>query len=267
MHTRRLSAAVLATLLAGLGPMETASTQEPIKPPKRRIVGGEKTDIKQHPWQVALQVRGQFYCGGSIIAERWILTAAHCFAYARRADDWRAKARATNYATEGAWARIERVVVHPKFNPSSQEHDIALVKLASKTNGRVVPRAEAAMTVPVGQELEVTGWGEIAEGGEGSRVLQKVGVRYVDTAACNAPEAYNGQITAGMLCAGYPEGGKDACQGDSGGPLVWRRPDGAFLVGVVSQGEGCARVSKYGIYTRVSAYADWIDETMAADRK
>ena len=267
MHAVRLPAAAIAALLAGLGLIEGASAQEEIKPTKRRIVGGQKTDIKNHPWQVALQVRGQFHCGGSIVAERWIVTAAHCFERVQRAGEWRAKGRATNYATQGVWERIERIVVHPKYNRSNYEHDIALVKLKSKANGAVIPRAQATMTVPAGQELEVTGWGATSEKDVGgSRVLQKVGVRYVDTATCNAPDAYKGQIAAGMLCAGYPEGGKDACQGDSGGPLVWKTQDGPVLVGVVSWGEGCARVQKYGVYTRVSAYRDWIDQTIAADR-
>jgi len=118
MHATRLSAAVLAAFLAGFVPIETVRAQEEIKPPGRRIVGGEKTDIKQHPWQVALQVRGQFYCGGSIIAEYWIVTAAHCFRYSQKAGDWRAKAMATNYATgPGVWAPIERIVIHPKYSP------------------------------------------------------------------------------------------------------------------------------------------------------
>ena len=139
------------------------------------------------------------------------------------------------------------------------------MKLKSKAAGKVIPRADASMTVPVGQPLEVTGWGAMSEGGEGSRMLQKVEVPHVDTAVCDAEESYKGKITAGMLCAGYAKGAKDACQGDSGGPLVWHKAGaGNFLVGVVSWGEGCARESKYGVYTRVTAYADWIDQTMAA---
>jgi trypsin len=268
MHSARPSAALAALLVGGLSLMETASTQEQIKAPKRRIVGGEHTKIEKHPWQVALQARGQFFCGGSIIAERWILTAAHCFEHSQRIGNWRAKAGATNYVKDNVWAPIVRIVIHPKYDASTYENDIALVKLDTKAAGKVIPRAEASMSVPVGEPLEVTGWGAITEDGEGSKVLQKVEVPYADTSACNAREAYNGRIRAGMLCAGYPAGGKDACQGDSGGPLVWySQSEGPFLVGVVSWGEGCARELKYGVYTRVSAYNDWIDETIAADRR
>jgi secreted trypsin-like serine protease len=90
----------------------------------------------------------------------------------------------------------------------------------------------------------------------------------VDAVACNDPNAYNGSIKGGMLCAGLPRGSVDACQGDSGGPLVWRNQEtGPVLVGVVSFGEGCARPLKYGVYTRVSAYRDWIDRTLATSPK
>ena len=70
-----------------------------------------------------------------------------------------------------------------------------------------------------------------------------------------------------MMCAGHKEGGVDACQGDSGGPLVWKTENGAILVGVVSFGEGCARELKYGVYTRVSDYADWVNKIITSDHQ
>src|SRR5262245_60143258 len=218
-----------------------ASGQETIKPFGRRIVGGEKTDIKDHPWQVALDVRmdGRNYlCGGSIIAERWVLTAAHCFKKSTAPEEARAKAGATDYVAGGVWSEIQRIVIHEDYNPRTHEHDIALVKLRSPPNGRIIPLAPASMIIPPGHPLEVTGWGATAEEGGTSADLLKASVPYADTAACNAPEAYDGRIKAGMLCAGYKDGGVDSCQGDSGGPLVWRTPDGPYLVGVVSFGEG-----------------------------
>ena len=119
----------------------SALSQEEVRPFGRRIVGGEKTDIKDHPWQVALQFRGTFYCGGSIIAEKWILTAAHCFKYSASGSDWRAKAGATNFVTTGAWLDVERVIVHEKYNPTTYENDISLVKLKVAPVGRAIPVA------------------------------------------------------------------------------------------------------------------------------
>jgi hypothetical protein len=75
--------------------------------------------------------------------------------------------------------------------------------------------------------------------------------------------AYNGAIKRGMMCAGYREGGVDSCKGDSGGPLVWRAGDGPVLVGVVSWGDGCACELRYGVYTQVASYTDWIGKVVA----
>jgi len=266
MWSKAHSCTIVAVLVASIGMVDAAIAQEPIKPFNRRIVGGEKTDISKHPWQVALQFRGNFSCGGSIISGRWVLTAAHCFNLSPRGGDWRAKAGATNHATSGVWAEVERIIVHKEFNPRTYENDIALIKLKLPPAGRAIPLADASATLQVGQRLEVTGWGATKEGGGASKDLQKATVPYADTAVCNEPTSYNGGVRPNMMCAGYREGGIDACQGDSGGPLVWRTPDGPVLVGVVSFGDGCARKLKYGIYTRVSAYREWIDRAIAADR-
>ena len=114
----------------------------------------------------------------------------------------------------------------------------------------------------------MTGWGRTKEGDEkpASEVLQKGEVPYIENATCNAKDAYDGKIKPGMMCAGYRDGGVDSCQGDSGGPLVLRGQDGPVLVGVVSWGEGCARKLRYGIYTRVTAYSDWIAKTILANQ-
>src|SRR5215467_8808115 len=96
-------------LFASCGVTDAVLAQEKIEPPfRRRIVGGEPTDIKEHPWQVALQFRGTFFCGGSIIAQKWILTAAHCFESSANQNDWRAKAGVTNHATMGVWSEVQR---------------------------------------------------------------------------------------------------------------------------------------------------------------
>ena len=161
---------------------------------------------------------------------------------------------------EGSWIAVDRVVAHEKYNSTTQEHDIALVRLATRPAGRVIPRLEAG-TIAVGQPLEVTGWGTTTEGGDISKRLLKASVPYVDSATCNDPASYNGRVLSGMMCAGRREGGLDACQGDSGGPLVWRTADGPLLVGIVSFGDGCARKLKYGVYTRAAVYTSWIERS------
>jgi trypsin len=255
---------VAAVALAGVIAAEPAIAQQTIKPPGRRIVGGEPTDIKEHPWQVALTI-GDNLCGGSIIAQRWVLTAAHCVRPPPKLSEVKVKANATDYTRGSVWTEIEKIVTHEDYDPSTNEHDLALVKLKEPTAGRVIPLASASLSVPAGQPLEVTGWGVTAEGGtSASPTLQKASVPLVDNAICNDATAYNGTVKPGMLCAGYREGGIDSCQGDSGGPLVWSTSDGPVLVGVVSFGDGCARKLKYGIYTRVSAYRDWIDRIVVS---
>jgi trypsin len=251
---------VLASVFCGLG----AIAQEEIKPPNRRIVGGEPTDISRHRWQVALEAKGQFMCGGSIVAPQWILTAAHCFDEEPGPAGWRTKAGATNYVTSGIWLNIERVVIHDGYNKDTHEHDIAMIHLRTPPAGQVIPLAPAGLVVPVGQPLEVTGWGATSEGGPDSRQLLKATVPLVANTTCNEPESYNGDVKAEMLCAGRKEGGVDSCQGDSGGPLVWRRADGPTLVGVVAWGEGCAAKLKYGVYMRVTSYLDWIARVIAS---
>jgi trypsin len=236
-----------------------------------RIVNGTPAEISDYPWQVALSISspdGTFLCGGSIIAPTWLLTAAHCFGSSPRSATVRAKAGVANYRTSGIWLDGERVFVHNRYNAQTQENDIALVRLPGPAPGIKIDLADAATMVPANATLEVTGWGVTAEGGESSDTLMVAKVPYVENATCNAATAYNGTVKDGMICAGYPGGGTDACQGDSGGPLIWRRPNSSpVLVGVVSFGEGCARKNKYGIYTRVSAFRDWIDRTMAAGQR
>jgi secreted trypsin-like serine protease len=258
----------LLMVVGGFDALAAASSKEKIEQPfRRRIVGGEKTDINQHPWQVALQFRGQFFCGGSIIAEKWILTAAHCFEGGFDAQgDWRSKAGATDYSGSRGWLEAQRIVVYPDYKGKpTYENDLALVKMKVPPAGRVIPLASRSAIVPEGQPLEVTGWGAVSEHGSGSKTLLKATVPRVSTTECNAPQSYNGAIRDGMMCAGRREGGIDSCNGDSGGPLVWRTSDGPVLVGVVSFGRGCARELKYGVYTKVSAYRDWIDRTITAD--
>jgi hypothetical protein len=151
----------------------------------------------------------------------------------------------------GVWTEVEKIFVHEKYENTTHENDLALLKLRSATAGDIIPLAEPNQPLKACDKLEVTGWGRTAEGGHISDKLQKGEILYVENATCNAANVYNGAIKPGMICAGFRDGGVDSCQGDSGGPLVLRGVDGPVLVGVVSWGEGCARKLRYGVYTQV----------------
>jgi trypsin len=283
----RLLTAVTMAAMAIVSFSEHALTEECKDP--RRIVGGEKTDIKEHPWQVALDVKGGL-CGGSIIAHNWVLTAAHCFNDTSQPADVRVKAGSTNYKIAGGWTAVERVVVHERYQAALSEvkkiqnplqrgraidavasdtgYDLALLKLKVSLPGQVIPFVPPDYQARPCEHLEVTGWGRTSEGGVTSDDLRKATVPYVENSVCNQPGAYAGKIQPSMMCAGWQddEGGIDSCQGDSGGPLVVPKgPDGALLVGVVSWGYGCARKLKYGVYTRVNSYREWIARVITTD--
>ncbi len=234
----------------------------------RRVVGGVDADIKDHPWQVALDIPtpdgNSMLCGGSLIQDKWVLTAAHCFNFFK-GSGLGVKAGVTKRSS-GGWSEVDRVLIHEAYKDETHENDIALVRLKFAPAGDIIPLAQATQELKPCQLLEVTGWGRTGEGGPASESLQKGEVPYVENATCNVKEAYDGKVESGMMCAGFRDGGVDSCQGDSGGPLVLRGPDGPVLVGVVSWGDGCARKLRYGVYTRVNFYGDWIARTILANQ-
>jgi transmembrane serine protease 11D len=238
-----------------------------------RIVGGKRVDIDKNPWQVALvrglvaePTRSQF-CGGSLVANNWVLSAAHCVRNSIvREEPARINvvAGTGQYFIGGERLQVAAIQVHPQNNPSTQDFDYALLRLTRPaTIGATVKSIDPAganTQVADGSKVRVTGWGATTEGGPGSLELLGVEIPVVSNSVCN--EAYNGDITTSMMCAGEDEGGKDSCQGDSGGPLTIPADRPTTLIGVVSWGEGCARSGKYGIYARVPVAAQWIASTM-----
>ena len=265
---------VAACLIAGFA--TCALAQEPPTTPRDKfIVNGVLVQDGEVPWQVALirssspeTDRWQF-CGGSLIAEQWVLTAAHCVDNSIVMNDAARLdivAGTLTYKTGGERVKAEKIIVHQEWNDGNFDFDAALVKLASPvTAGSAIAVATADVTVPDGFDIRVSGWGATSEGAPGSEKLLRVDVPTVSNDTCNKPEAYNGDITKQMMCAGKDEGGLDSCQGDSGGPAAAKLSDSFTLVGVVSWGIGCARPLKYGVYTRVSEISKWLSDTMAAN--
>ncbi|XP_069313092.1 transmembrane protease serine 11D-like, partial [Eulemur rufifrons] len=230
---------------------------------EERVTGSTQAQEGDWPWQVSLQVNNGHHCGGVLISNTWILTAAHCF---RSYSDPRQWTATFGIYTASPLLRktVRRIIIHNNYAPITHENDIAAVQLASSVdftkNIHTVCLPEATQNILPGSTAYVTGWGALEYGGNTVADLRQGQVRIISNDVCNAPASYNGAILSGMLCAGTLQGNiVDACQGDSGGPLVQEDSRQLwFLVGIVSWGDQCGLPNKPGVYTRVTAYRDWI---------
>ncbi len=300
-----------------------AMGQDACRVSRSKIVGGSAARIADWPGQAALRLHSEaghvsfYFCGGSAIAGRWILTAAHCL------PEYLTKLTGTVYdshlhafdgqlevvigaedlrsiASEQVY-RVDRIVMHEKFRTEVQNalkldneidrekaieavpekigNDIALIHLARPWQGAAAALSLGSatrQTIPPHTQVRIAGYGKTEknksqsdlkalksrDGSEeifsGAPSLLEAAVETISTGACKSVYA-GARIGDGQICAGLEEGGRDSCQGDSGGPLAIMGENGCpSQIGIVSWGAGCAEANAYGIYTRISAYADWI---------
>ncbi|MGW3471071.1 S1 family peptidase [Saccharopolyspora sp. NPDC000995] len=241
-----LSSGLLTTTANAAG----GGTSKAKAPP---IVGGKPAKIAEHPWVVYLtDPQGNQFCGGTVAKANKIVTAAHCVSGEKPESVQVVAGREDKKTTEGTVAKVTGIWVHPGFQNATSGADVAVLTLDQELPQQplVLAGKEDGSLYEAGKMSSALGWGATAEGGQASQTLQKAEVPLVSDQECQ--KAYPQYKPDAMICAGFPEGGKDSCQGDSGGPLVVDNK----LVGIVSTGNGCARPNAPGIYTRVSAYHD-----------
>jgi len=209
------------------------------------------------------------FCGGTLVDRRFILTAAHCVDFLA-ADDIKVLAGTASLVTGGTRFDVEKIIVHPRWDSKLFDFDIALVKVTEPIKGvrlsRLIKREEEDVLVPRYTPSFAAGWGNTGPSPpKYPKELHQVKVETQTRALCNRPQSYNGSVTARMVCAGFPEGGKDTCDGDSGGPLTARDEDGAWRVqfGIVSWGIGCAAPNYFGVYTRLAVLSAWVEKMIA----
>ncbi|CAL8348817.1 unnamed protein product [Gadus morhua 'NCC'] len=228
----------------------------------QRIVGGVTARRGEWPWIGSLQYQRLHRCGATLIHSKWLLTAAHCFRSDPVPTSWSVSLGSVLRSGVGALViPVLRIVLHPAFNSTNMDHDVALLELQVPA-----PRSYTIQSVclpsPVhhfqkNTECYVAGWGSMREGGSLTNLLQKAAVNLIDRADCL--KSYSSGLTPSMMCAGFMEGGKDTCLGDSGGPLSCRHAAGQwFVAGITSWGHGCGRVGYPGVYTRVTSIREWM---------
>ncbi|XP_068234777.1 chymotrypsin B-like [Palaemon carinicauda] len=235
-----------------------------------RIVNGAAASANEYPHQVVVYptiLNVRYLCGGSIIKKRWILTAAHCFydGYGRKAGQNDIE---VGYGSSDIYlmtvVRARRYIVHENYDRFTQDNDIALIELPSDLN---YESDNAIQPICLAEESDITdgikavaaGWGTTAYlVGSTVTQLREVALDVIPMNEC-ARLAILPTNSSTVLCAltNY----KDTCQGDSGGPLIVQNcPNRWVQIGIVSYGDECAKPNSPGVYTRVPAYRNWIDE-------
>ncbi|XP_039620613.1 CUB and peptidase domain-containing protein 2-like [Polypterus senegalus] len=257
-----------------LAKLQTTQSQTVCGQPiiQNRIVGGTPASEGQWPWQVLVQyITGGFVylCGGSLIADSWVLSAGHCFPSNHVASGYTLYMGRFYLSQPSEFEQIRSVrkfFVYPGYQSADQGKDVTLVQLSSPVTftDYVLPICLPSPSVSFSEGLMcwVTGWGTTTENGTISRTLQEVEVPIISRTTCSSmymTGGVDGTLPSDVLCAGYPAGMKDSCQGDSGGPLVCKMTDTTWVqAGIVSFGLGCARPGIPGVYVQVTDYSQWI---------
>ena len=229
--------------------------------PEPFIVGGEEVDPAcpdcKYDFMVSLQTNsGYHFCGGALVREDWVITAAHCV-QGDSPSQVKVKIGLHNVnGTQGSITRsVSQIIIHPSYSSWSLNNDYAILQLSQPiTNFEPIQLVTDTSHDEEPVMATTMGWGATQSGGWGSNILLEVDVPIDDSCGNYS----NSDITNNMVCAGFNTGGYDSCQGDSGGPLIMTNSDGEYeLIGIVSWGYGCAEPGYPGVYAKVHSRLDW----------
>lgn len=236
-----------------------------------RLIGGDKAQPNAWPFMVALTRNGatQPFCGGSLIANQYVLTAAHCVDRQTLASDLQAVVNAYNFDDLSSAVRVgvKQIYLHQNYQTAFDGDDIAILELTRAIDNPLLSVAKSADYSELNENLSlnVIGFGSRhydpvkKASSDNPRVLHQASVPFVSLAKCKASNSSYKNLGDHVFCAG--EIGVDSCQGDSGGPIMYDATNGLKQMGIVSWGVGCGL--NPGVYTKVSDYQNWIEDRTA----
>ncbi|XP_034829653.1 serine protease nudel [Maniola hyperantus] len=241
-----------------------------------RVVGGKPSQPTAWPWVVALYRDGMFHCGGVIINQNWIMSAAHCVHkfWQHYYEVQVGMLRRFSFSPQEQNHRVTHIIVNQNYNQETMKNDLSLLRVKPGMQfsrwarpiclpSREVAGSDWKWGPAAGTICTAVGWGATKERGPDPDHMREVEIPIWER--CKHEEDQSGK----EICAGLMEGGKDACQGDSGGPLLCRNPINAqqwYVAGIVSHGDGCGRKDEPGVYTRVSLFVPWIKYHISSKR-
>ncbi|TDV39705.1 S1 family peptidase [Actinophytocola oryzae] len=244
---RLLFAAGLAISAVAVGLASASATEQ--------IVGGSRASIADHQYVVFLSTPDGFqFCGGTLVADNKVVTAAHCTIRKAPGDVRVVAGREDKTSAEGITSAVTDIWIHPDYTDVRVGSDVSVLTLDQRLpyTPLGLPDANDATLYAARTPATILGWGRTAVDGQSSQYLLKASVPLVADADC--VNSYSDYDAKAMVCAGLPDGGIDTCQGDSGGPLVVN----GRLAGLTSWGVGCAAPGNPGVYTRLGTYVDLV---------
>ncbi|GGY09266.1 S1 family peptidase [Streptomyces anandii] len=249
-RARRTAAALAAGAATAATALFTAPCAAALPQP---VVGGTTTTTTAYPFVMQItDASGNQFCGGTLVAARKVVTAAHCMVGETTNSVRVVGGRTYLNGTNGTVSKVSRIWVNPDYTDATSGDDVAVLTLSASmpyTAAKYVSASDTGVYA-AGATARILGWGTTSESGSSSNQLRTATVPVVSDSSCRG--SYGSDFVASdMVCAGYSSGGVDTCQGDSGGPLLI----GGVLAGITSWGNGCAEAGYPGVYTRLTTFS------------
>ncbi|MFE9093299.1 S1 family peptidase [Streptomyces sp. NPDC007264] len=252
-RAKKAAAALVATAAAAttvlLGAPGAVAAPQP-------IVGGTTTTTTAYPFMMQITDASGFqFCGGTLVAPKKVVTAAHCMVGETTSSVRVVGGRTYRNGTNGTVSKVSKIWINPSYTDATNGDDVAVLTLSTSMPYTTASYVSSSQTgvYAAGTTARIIGWGTTSAGGSSSNQLRTATVPTVSDSSC-ASSYGSDFIASDMVCAGYSSGGVDTCQGDSGGPLLI----GGVLAGITSWGNGCAEAGYPGVYTRLTTFSNLV---------